>query len=119
MFPGCSGPNCQPAPFYNPSTNTLGTGATDHSNLFKNVQQDLCPKYDYDYWKGVALSGGKNVYYYRSDGVGSPTRRSTARSRHARLQAVTGLRAVVRAGAAPVIESVRRGFESRPVFRHR
>ena len=75
VLPGCTGPNCQPAPFYNPATNTLGSGALDHSNLFKNVQQDLCPKYDYDYWKGVALSGGKNVYYYRSDGVGSPNYR--------------------------------------------
>src|SRR4030095_14594922 len=67
--PGCNTNDCQPAPFYNSSSNELGDtadGPHDHSNIFKNVSRSLCPVYDYSFWKNVALAGGENVYYYQS-----------------------------------------------------
>ncbi len=39
----------------------------DHSNIFRNVVKDTCPKFDYDLWKSVALSGGKDIHYYEYD----------------------------------------------------
>jgi hypothetical protein len=73
---GTAGTPCQPNPFYDPGTNKLGgydTNFDDHSNIFANVPRALCPEYDYSFWKGVALGGGANIYYYKSDGVGTGT----------------------------------------------
>lgn len=67
----CSTNDCQPMPFYMASrTPHLGTGDKDHSNLFQLATRDLCPVYDYAFWKNVALSGGDNVYYYQYAGPG-------------------------------------------------
>ena len=65
ISPGCSSPNCQPAPWFQPPS-TL-TNTDDHSNLFKNVATSTCPNIDYDFWKGLALAGGKNIHYYAYD----------------------------------------------------
>src|SRR5262245_35610143 len=72
ITPGCVGPDCQPDPWFQlPST--FGSGSNDHSNLFANVSQSLCPEYDYAIFKAMSQNGNQNCYYYTSDGVGSPT----------------------------------------------
>ncbi len=55
----------------------------DHSNLIQQLPLVVCPIYDYDVWKGIALSGEPEVHYYaysgspdwfRENGTGTPTR---------------------------------------------
>jgi len=36
----------------------------DRSNLIQNLPLVVCPKYDYEFWKGVAHSGARDVHYY-------------------------------------------------------
>ncbi|HXV77436.1 MAG TPA: PilX N-terminal domain-containing pilus assembly protein [Candidatus Polarisedimenticolaceae bacterium] len=50
----------QPVP---PST----TANQDHSNLMQNLGVVMCPRYDYDLWKNIATSGGRNVRYFAYD----------------------------------------------------
>ncbi|MEW5806002.1 MAG: PilX N-terminal domain-containing pilus assembly protein [Acidobacteriota bacterium] len=76
---GAPNTNQQPWPF------DPAAVATDidkeHSNLFQYVDKDLCPNFDYDMWKNIALSGGRNIHYYsydpatqlfKEDGGGTP-----------------------------------------------
>ena len=74
-FPVCTGTPCQPSPFYDSVANKIAVDNSfrDHSNVFKNVTHSLCPQYDYQFWKGVALGGGEGVYYFSSDGPGTGT----------------------------------------------
>ena len=42
----------------------------DKSNLIQNQSLVVCPKYDYDMWKGIAHSGARDVHYFVSIGSG-------------------------------------------------
>lgn len=57
--------NPQPWPHAYP-----GTTDTDHSNLFQFTLVD-CPTFEYNLWKSIARSGGKNHYYFTSAGGGN------------------------------------------------
>src|SRR5262245_12190325 len=72
ILPGCSTPDCQPMPFFQPPS-TFGNGDTDHSNMVKNVSQSLCPSYEYAVFKALPQDGAHNCYYYASDGPGTST----------------------------------------------
>jgi hypothetical protein len=72
MSPGCAGQNCQPMPFYqSPSTLTFNN---DHSNLVKNISNNTCPLFRYQFWKNLARSGIPNLHYYAWDGGSSAYR---------------------------------------------
>ena len=73
----------QPAADIQPSDAILTTAPEDHSNVFHNlgVGAVRCPDFDYQTWKTIALSGGKDILYlaydpgtqsYRLDGLGDP-----------------------------------------------
>ena len=76
---GAPNTNQQPYPF---DPGTVGNDIDkDHSNLFQLVDKDLCPNFDYQMWKNIALSGGRNIHYYsydpstqlfKEDGSGTP-----------------------------------------------
>ena len=57
--------NVQPWPHAFPGSTT-----DDHSNLFQNTVIN-CPKFDYNLWKSVSQSGGRNHYYYKYDTGGN------------------------------------------------
>ena len=73
IFPSdpCStnGTDCQPHPY----SGAPPAAGSDHSNMFANVDTSTFPEFNYQLWKGVAQSGGQNVYYYASDGAGTGT----------------------------------------------
>ncbi|MFQ5669547.1 MAG: hypothetical protein ACE5HD_03380 [Acidobacteriota bacterium] len=61
----------------------LATAPEDHSNLFQNLGALAvqCPDFDYQTWKAIAQTGGKNVLYlaydqatqtFKLDGMGDP-----------------------------------------------
>ena len=51
----------QPYPPLDPSSDQ------DHSNLIHELPLVVCPVYDYRLWKGIALSGARDVHYYAYD----------------------------------------------------
>jgi hypothetical protein len=40
----------------------------DQSNLIQNLPLVVCPKYEYEFWKGLAHSGDRDVHYFVSSG---------------------------------------------------
>src|SRR5262245_1774776 len=45
VTPGCVGLNCQPSPWY--QSGVFGSGTTDHSNLFQNIDTVTFPEFSY------------------------------------------------------------------------
>lgn len=71
VTPGCNAHDCQPAPWYDGAT--FSPGGDNHSNIFKLATVGTFPEFEYTMFKGMAQSGGKNLYYYASDGAGTGT----------------------------------------------
>ena len=80
LTPGCGSADCQPMPWFQ-SPSTL-TNTNDHSNMAKNVTQETCPNFNYNFWKTLASSGLPNLNYYswdpgvsayRRNGTGAPS----------------------------------------------
>ncbi len=59
--------NIQPFPFSCTAPNDNNCTDSDHSNVFQNLGYSTipCPDLDYNFWRGIALSGIKNSYYYK------------------------------------------------------
>lgn len=60
-------PNSDQQPWPFDATSVGNDIDKDHSNLFQYVDKDLCPVFDYKLWKSIALSGGRNIHYYKYD----------------------------------------------------
>ncbi len=66
----------------------------EHSNLFQYIDKDLCPNFDYQMWKNIALSGGRNIHYYSYDpstGLYKEDNAGTANSVENFTRAINGL----------------------------
>jgi hypothetical protein len=62
--------------------------AQDHSNLIHELPLVVCPVYDYRLWKGIAMSGARDVHYYAYD-AGSSKFREHGKGTALSFQAIT------------------------------